>query len=207
MGLLSLLVIAAVLFGTVKLIGGTQNNSQRAQIDGANLDDALADARRWVDRLGHQVLTISGTDAASTQAMADASERYNAANSALTQATTVRQAQLARESALEGLYYVDAAREILGLAPAATARAGGAACGRPGDGASHRRVRRADDPGVPERKRADSPLLPRRRCRWPPGACRMVLHGVVGSRSYDRCVGGEFDDVLLGHVRRHGGRS
>lgn len=117
MGLLSLLVIAAVLFGTVKLIGGTQNNSQRAQIDGANLDDALADARRWVDRLGHQVLTISGTDAASTQAMADASERYNAANSALTQATTVRQAQLARESALEGLYYVDAAREILGLAP------------------------------------------------------------------------------------------
>lgn len=117
MGFLSLMLIAVVLFGTVKLIGGTQNNSQRAQIDGANLDDALADARRWVDRLGHQVLTISGTDAASTQAMADASERYNAANSALTRATTVRQAQLARESALEGLYYVDAAREILGLAP------------------------------------------------------------------------------------------
>lgn len=117
MGLLSLLLIAVILFGTVKLVGGTQNNSQRAQLDGANLEDALADARRWVDRLGHQVLTISGTDAASTQAMADASERYNAANSALTQATTVRQAQLARESALEGLYYVDAAREILGLAP------------------------------------------------------------------------------------------
>lgn len=116
-GLLSLLLIAVILFGTVKVIGGTQNNSQRAQVGGANLQDALADARRWVDRLGHQVLTISGTDAASTQAMADASERYNAANSALTQATTVRQAQLARESALEGLYYVDAAREIIGLAP------------------------------------------------------------------------------------------
>lgn len=117
MGLLSLLLIGAALFGVVKLIGSSQNNSQRAQLDGANLDDALADARRWVDRLGHQVLTISGTDTASTQAMADASERYNAANSALTQARTVRQAQLARESALEGLHYVNAAREILGLAP------------------------------------------------------------------------------------------
>lgn len=117
MGILSLLLIAVILFGTVKVVGGAQNNSQRAQLDGANLEDARADARRWVDRLGHQVLTISGTDAASTQAMADASERYNAANSALTQATTVRQAQLARESALEGLYYVDAAREIIGLAP------------------------------------------------------------------------------------------
>ena len=117
MGLLALLAIAAILFGAVKVIGGAQNNSQRAQVDGMNFDDALADARRWVERLGHQVLTISGTDAASTQAMADASERYNAANSALTQARTVKQAQLARESALEGMYYVNAAREILGLAP------------------------------------------------------------------------------------------
>lgn len=126
MGLLSLLVIAAVVGGAViaavvggavTLIGRTQNNSQRAQVEGANFEDALADARRWVDRLGHQVLTISGTDTASEQAMADASERYNAANSALTQARTVRQAQLARESALEGMYYVNAAREIIGLAP------------------------------------------------------------------------------------------
>ncbi|MDK8625557.1 DUF1542 domain-containing protein [Corynebacterium appendicis] len=117
MGLLTLLVIAAAVGGVVTLIGRTQNNSQRAQVEGANFEDALADARRWVERLGHQVLTISGTDTASTQAMADASERYNAANSALTQARTVKQAQLARESALEGLYYVNAAREILGLAP------------------------------------------------------------------------------------------
>ncbi len=117
MGILTLLVVAAVVGGAVTLIGRTQNNSQRAQVEGANFEDALADARRWVERLGHQVLTISDTDTASEQAMADASERYNAANSALTQARTVRQAQLARESALEGMYYVNAAREILGLAP------------------------------------------------------------------------------------------
>jgi len=117
MGLVTLPIIAAAVVGTVTLIGRTQNNSQRAQVDGANFEDALADARRWVERLGHQVLTISGTDTASEQAMADASERYNAANSALTQARTVKQAQLARESALEGMYYVNAAREIIGLAP------------------------------------------------------------------------------------------
>ncbi|KAA8741716.1 DUF1542 domain-containing protein [Corynebacterium tuscaniense] len=112
MELVILLAVGALLLGAIKAIGNTQKKGQHA-----NLDDELADARRWIDRLGHQVLTISGTDTASTQAMADASERYNAAHSALTQATTVRQAQLARESALEGLYYVNAAREILGLAP------------------------------------------------------------------------------------------
>nr|WP_305083036.1 DUF1542 domain-containing protein [Corynebacterium sp. CCUG 69979] len=99
------------------LINNSQNNSQRALEGSASLDDEKADAQRWVDRLGHQVLTISGEDAASTQAMADASERYNAANSALQRATTVKQALLARESALEGMHYVNAAREILGLAP------------------------------------------------------------------------------------------
>lgn len=110
--LVVLLAVGVLLFGAVKAIGSAQKKG-----DHASLDDELADARRWIDRLGHQVLTISGTDTASAQAMADASERYNAAHSALTQATTVRQAQLARESALEGLYYVNAAREILGLAP------------------------------------------------------------------------------------------
>ena len=112
MELVVLLAVGILLFGAVKAIGSAQKKG-----DHASLDDELADARRWIDRLGHQVLTISGTDTASAQAMADASERYNAAHSALTQATTVRQAQLARESALEGLYYVNAAREILGLAP------------------------------------------------------------------------------------------
>ncbi|MFC5939395.1 DUF1542 domain-containing protein [Corynebacterium choanae] len=93
-------------------LGAGQGQSAHGQLDFA---DALADARRWTERLGGQVLNLTGSDAASTQALADAAERFTAANSALSQAQTVRQALLARESALEGLYYVDAAREIMGM--------------------------------------------------------------------------------------------
>lgn len=90
---------------------------RKAQDDAVAVEDAKAEAMRWIERLGNQVLTISGTDAASTQAMADASERYNAAFGAMTSVKTVKQARLAQESALEGLHYVNAAREIMGMAP------------------------------------------------------------------------------------------
>jgi hypothetical protein len=83
----------------------------------ASLADAKADARRVIERLGGQVLNLTGTDDASKQAMADASERYTAASSAIDQATTARQALLAKESALEGLYYVRAARIAMGMDP------------------------------------------------------------------------------------------
>ncbi|MDO4929056.1 MAG: DUF1542 domain-containing protein [Corynebacterium sp.] len=79
------------------------------------LDDAIAEARHWIDRLGSQVLQLSGADTASTQALADASERFNAASAQISTAQSVRQAELAREAALEGLYYVQAAREIMGM--------------------------------------------------------------------------------------------
>ena len=104
---MNLILILAIVGAAVYLIKSRQNGStnQREQLQ---LEDAIADARRWTERLGSQVLTISGTDAASTQAMADASERYNAASGALGQATTPKQAMLARESALEGLHYVNA---------------------------------------------------------------------------------------------------
>jgi hypothetical protein len=49
--------------------------------------------------------------------MADASERYTAASSQIDQATTARQAALAKESAMEGLYYVRAARTAMGMDP------------------------------------------------------------------------------------------
>ena len=49
--------------------------------------------------------------------MADASERYTAASSQIDQATTARQAELAKESAMEGLYYVRAARVAMGMDP------------------------------------------------------------------------------------------
>jgi hypothetical protein len=63
------------------------------------------------------VLNITGTDDASKQAMADASERYTAASSQIDQATTAKQALLAKESAMEGLYYVRAARVAMGMDP------------------------------------------------------------------------------------------
>jgi uncharacterized membrane protein YgcG len=83
----------------------------------ATLADAKADARRVIERLGGQVLNLTGTDDASKQALADASERFTAASSQIEQATTAKQAVLAKESALEGLYYVRAARTAMGMDP------------------------------------------------------------------------------------------
>ena len=93
---------------------------QRAQREraAARLADAKADAQRWYDRLGGQVLNLHANgEEAVKQALADAGERYNAAGSQLDSATTARQYELAGQSALEGLHYVRAARLGLGLDP------------------------------------------------------------------------------------------
>jgi hypothetical protein len=81
------------------------------------LSDAGAEARRWYERLGGQVMNLEGSEPAVRQALADAGERYNAAGSQLAQARTVHQFHLARETALEGLTYARAARVALGLDP------------------------------------------------------------------------------------------
>src|SRR6202008_235852 len=105
------LVVAAIALAIVSSSRASRNRSA------ASLADAKADARRVIERLGGQVLNITGTDDASKQAMADASERYTAASSQIDQATTARQAALAKESAIEGLYYVRAARTAMGMDP------------------------------------------------------------------------------------------
>lgn len=114
---MSLLLVIIVLGGGAAYLASRGNKKKQAELEAQKFDDALADARRWTERLGGQVMQISGTDTASMQAMADASERFTAANSAISQATTVKQANLARESALEGMHYVNAAREIMGMNP------------------------------------------------------------------------------------------
>jgi uncharacterized membrane protein YgcG len=81
------------------------------------LADARADAQRWYERLGGQVMNLHGDEAAARQALADASERYNAAGGQLDQARSTRQFELARETALEGLAYIRAARVAMGLDP------------------------------------------------------------------------------------------
>lgn len=108
---LLLLVVGAIGFAVYAASKASTRRSAAA------LSDAKADARRLIERLGGQVFALSGTDEASTQALADASERYTAASSQIEQADTVRQAALAKESAVEGLYYIRAARTAMGMDP------------------------------------------------------------------------------------------
>lgn len=110
----ALLLIALVVGGGAFIVSKLSSNNNKKKEE-QEFADAQADARRWIERLGSQVLTIAGSDAASTQAIADASERYTAASSQMSTAQTTRQAELARESALEGLHYMNAAREIMGM--------------------------------------------------------------------------------------------
>ena len=104
---LVLLVVAGVV-----LMGRNRVAARRQE-----LDDAKADARRWVERLGGQVMNLTGTNEASKQAIADAAERYTAAGSQMEQARTVEQARLVTKTAMEGLYYVRAARQAMGIDP------------------------------------------------------------------------------------------
>ncbi|GAB3945795.1 hypothetical protein GCM10027614_38160 [Micromonospora vulcania] len=84
---------------------------------GNELADARAEAQRWYERLGGQLLNLQGDQPAVRQALSDAGERYNAAGSQLEQARTPHQFGLARETALEGLAYIRAARNALGIDP------------------------------------------------------------------------------------------
>ena len=115
--IVGILLVALAIGGGAWFISSRSSQKHREEREAQQLADAQADARRWVERLGGQVMQISGTDSASQQAMADASERFTAANAAISRATTAKQANLARESALEGMHYVNAAREIMGMNP------------------------------------------------------------------------------------------
>jgi hypothetical protein len=113
-GVLLVLIIVVVAAIGLAVWSASRNSANRSA---ASLADAKADARRVIDRLGGQVLNLTGTDDASKQALADASERFNAAGAQIDQATTTKQALLAKESALEGLYYVRAARTAMSMDP------------------------------------------------------------------------------------------
>jgi hypothetical protein len=111
-------VLVLLLLGVVAVMAVTMfSSSRKSGNQAAGLADAKADARRVIERLGGQVLSLTGTDQASQQALADASERFTAASSQIDQATTAKQAMFAKESAMEGLYYVRAARTAMGMDP------------------------------------------------------------------------------------------
>jgi hypothetical protein len=111
----ALLLVVIVIAAVVYLVVRSQKNS--AARSASTLDDAKADARQSIERLGGQIYNLTGTDTASKQALADASERNIAAGSQIDQAKTVEQARLAKQTALEGLYYIRAARLAMGMDP------------------------------------------------------------------------------------------
>ncbi len=113
-GVLVVLILVVVAVIVLAVVSSSRASGNR---NAASLADAKADARRVIERLGGQVLNLSGNNDAATQALADASERFTAASSQIEQATTAKQAMLAKESAIEGLYYVRAARTAMGMDP------------------------------------------------------------------------------------------
>src|SRR5258705_6804066 len=100
-----LIVLIVAVVALVSVVGNGRKKRAAQQ-----LADAREDALRWYERLGGQVMNLSGETTAVKQALVDAGERYNAAGSQLERATTAKQYELARETALEGLAYVRAAR-------------------------------------------------------------------------------------------------
>ncbi|MGP3707873.1 DUF1542 domain-containing protein [Gordonia paraffinivorans] len=112
MDALILLAVVVIVVGVVFVV------QQRSTANTARtLDDAKADARQAIERLGGQVYMLVGDNPASKQALADASERFTAASSQIEQANSPAQARLAKQTALEGLYYVRAARTAMNLDP------------------------------------------------------------------------------------------
>ena len=114
--MLTAIVLVALLVLLVGIV--VWSMSKQAATKKRDFEDAKAEARRWVERLGGQVYNLDGAgDPAAKQALVDAGERYNAAGSQLDQASTVAQCRLATQTAMEGLYYVRAARTALGIDP------------------------------------------------------------------------------------------
>ncbi len=110
--LISVLILVLLIGG-----GAAYYFRHRQATQQRDLEDSQAEARRWVERLGGQVLNLIGTDEPSKQALADAAERYTAAGSQLDSARTATQSRLVTQTALEGLYYVRAARTAMDMDP------------------------------------------------------------------------------------------
>ncbi len=119
---LGVLVLTGLVLGAVAF---SQRSWSRRQ-----LADARAEARRWVERLGGELLLLDGAAGATgatepVAGLAEAAERFTAAGSELAGATTPRQCRLATQTAVEGLYHVRTARGALGMNPGPALPGGG----------------------------------------------------------------------------------
>ncbi len=200
-GVLLVLIIVVIAAIGLAVYSSSKASGRRSA---ASLADAKADARRLIERLGGQVLNITGTDDASKQAMADASERYTAASSQIDQATTARQAALAKESAVEGLYYVRAARTAMGMdpGPELESLSGQRSAGTVTE---DRRVnfegREIEASPTPSERTPN--YYPGGRVAGRPVPARLVLGAVVEAGLGGRCVGPRICPAVRRDVLRH----
>jgi len=110
-GIVLVLVMFAVILGTLALAVRAHGRRQ--------LDDARAQARHWVERLGGELLILDTASGRSTlpgpPGLAEAAERFTAAGGELSAACTRRQCRIAQGTAVEGLHHVRTVRRSLGL--------------------------------------------------------------------------------------------
>jgi len=115
--LVTAMVLVAVMFVVVVLSLALAARGHRRR----QLDDARAEARHWVERLGGELLVLDGAAArpgtGSAAGLAEAAERFTAAGAELAGARTPRQCRFAQDTAVEGLYHVRTARRSLRLDP------------------------------------------------------------------------------------------
>ena len=113
--LLTAILVVALLFAVVL---GTVALTVRALL-GHQLDDARAQARHWVERLGGELLVLDGAavraGATGPAGLAEAAERFTAASAEFGAARDRRQCRLAQQTAIEGLHHVRTARKMLRL--------------------------------------------------------------------------------------------
>lgn len=111
------MVLVAVMFVVVVAALALAARAHRRR----QLDDARAQARHWVERLGGELLVLDGvavrSAAVGPAGLAEAAERFTAAGAELGAARTRLQCRIAQDSAVEGLHHVRTARRSLGLDP------------------------------------------------------------------------------------------
>ena len=113
-GLVPLLALGALGAGGYALLKSRRTSRSREQ----ELEDARADVESLYGRLGSDVqLLAPGDDPVARQALADASERYNATGALLAKADTPGEYAAARRTAVEGITAARVVRERLGLDP------------------------------------------------------------------------------------------
>ncbi len=196
---LIILVVAAIGFA----VYATSKASGKR--NAASLADAKADARRVIERLGGQVFALSGTDDASKQALADASERYTAASSQIDQATTATSGRTGQGERDGGSVLRACRAHRDGHGPRTGAGvAVGSAHGRHRHRGPSSGVRGTRDRGVPEPVGAHPELLPGWTRRRPSGARRLVLRAVVEAGARRGRVGRGFGAPVQHPVLRHG---